>query len=194
MNLTPKQRELLIFIRRFLASHGYAPTLREMAEHFGVSRITIHERLRNLEKRGALRRMKYRSRAIELSKPRRVVLPHAGYIAAGQPIEAVEEREEVDLAEMLRTEREQYVLQVRGNSMIDEQIRDGDYVIVERRDYARNGETVVALINGSEATLKKFYRESDGRVRLQPANVEMPPIYPKEVQIQGVVIGVIRKY
>lgn len=194
MNLTPKQIELLDFIRGFLADHGYAPTLEEMADQFGISRVTIHERLRGLEERGVLKRTKYQARAIELLDPAPVSLALMGYIAAGEPIDAVEDREEIDIGEMLRTDRDQYVLLVRGNSMIDEQIRDGDYVIVERRDHADNGETVVALIGDGEATLKKFYREAGGRIRLQPANADMAPIYPDEVTVQGVVIGVIRKY
>jgi repressor LexA len=195
MNLTPKQALLAAFIRDFLRTHDYAPSLDEMAKHFGVSRITIHERLGGLEKRGVLRRSKYQARAIELLDRVTIhALPLLGYIAAGEPIEATENKEDVDVGEMLDTGKEQYVLKVRGTSMIDEQIRDGDYVIVEKRDRARNGETVVALVNGSEATLKKFYREKDGRIRLQPANPDMPPIFPRDVKIQGVVIGVVRKY
>jgi repressor LexA len=116
-----------------------------------------------------------------------------GYIAAGKPIEAIETPETLDVPSMLTREKECFVLSVRGDSMVDEQIRDGDYVIVEKRNIARDGETVVALIEGNEATLKKFYKEPD-RIRLQPANPTMPPIYAKDVQIQGVVIGVLRKY
>lgn len=195
MNLTPKQAQLAAFIREFVRARGYAPSLDEMAKRFGVSRITIHERLGGLEKRGVLRRAKYQARAIELlERVTSHTVPLLGYIAAGEPIEAVENKEDVDVGEMLDSGKEQYVLKVRGTSMIDEQIRDGDYVIVEKRDRARNGETVVALVNGSEATLKKFYREKDGRIRLQPANPDMPPIFPRDVKIQGVVIGVVRKY
>ena len=199
--LTPKKRKLLDFIGRFTAARGYAPTLEEMAREFGVSRITIHEHLRALEAMGALRRTKYRARAIEVmdwpmargeAPPYR--LPLVGTVAAGRPIEAVEDRQVLDISEMLRSKGEQFVLRVRGDSMIDEHIRDGDYVIIERRDCALNGETVVALINGNEATLKKFYRERNGRIRLQAANPDVPAIYPENIEVQGVVIGVLRKY
>ncbi len=116
-----------------------------------------------------------------------------GYIAAGRPIEAIPLGDAIDISEMLASDKECFVLRVKGDSMIDEQIRDGDYVIVERRETAQNGETVVALVNGSDATLKKFYREK-GRIRLQPANPSMKPIYASDVKVQGVVVGVVRKY
>jgi repressor LexA len=199
MGLTPKRKKILDYIRAFVNAHGYAPTLEEMAREFGVSRITVHEHLRALEEMGVLRRTKYRARAIEINDelPAQISprpLPFMGLIAAGKPIEAVEDRQMLDLSELLRSKGEQFVLQVRGDSMIDEQIRDGDYVIIERRDQALNGETVVALINGSHATLKKFYREKNGRLRLQAANPNVPPLYPENVEIQGVVIGVLRRY
>ena len=197
MSLTPKRRKLLDFIRSFINTHGYAPTLDEMAEEFGVSRITIHEHVCALEKVGYLRRTKYRARAIELTDllpPGGVFRPLLGAIAAGQPIMAVEDRQTLDLTEVMRSATQQFVLRVRGDSMIEDQICDGDYVIVERRDHALNGETVVALVNGDEATLKRFYREADGRIRLQAANPNVPPMYPEDIEIQGVVIAVLRRY
>jgi repressor LexA len=206
MNLTPRQLAIVRFIRDFVAKHEYAPTMQEMADRFGVSRPTIFEHIEALQAKGALKRAPTRARAIELApellrpagRPSFANLrfPLMGRIAAGRPIEAVEESEVLDV-EKLFTGRlgEVFALQVRGNSMIDEQIRDGDYVIVEKRQDAHNGETVVALVDDTEATLKKFYHDV-GRVRLQPANPTMEPIFldPERVRIQGVVIGVLRKY
>ena len=206
MNLTPRQLEIARFIRDYVAQHEYAPTMQEMADHFGIARPTIFEHIEALEARGALKRQRTRRRAIELSadlfseamrpvwgaKP----LPLVGRIAAGRPIEAVEDHEVLDIDSLFQGRAgEVFALQVRGNSMIDEQIRDGDYVIVEKRDYAHNGETVVALIDDTEATLKKFYLDV-GRIRLQPANPTMEPLFVDagRVRIQGVVIGVLRKY
>jgi repressor LexA len=199
MNLTPKQLKVLRFLRKFRAAHEYAPTLGEIAQSFGVSKITALQHLRALEKRGAIRRSRYQSRSIEICEPARRSppggrLPLAGTIAAGAPIEAIEEREALDLSELIRGRAEPFLLRVRGDSMIEEQIRDGDYVICERRSTAVNGETVVAVLPTGEATLKKFHLEPDGRIRLQPANPKMSPTYPKRIEIRGVVIGVLRKY
>jgi len=197
MNLTRRQHEIVKFIREYVLEHDYAPTMQEIADHFGVSRPTIFEHIETLQSKGVLHREPMKTRAIQLapefaSQPS--ALPLAGTIAAGSPIEAVESPEVLDLADLFRGRPgETFVLQVRGNSMIDEQIRDGDYVIVEKRSRARNGETVVALIDGGEATLKKFYQEK-GRIRLQPANPDVKPIYVKDCEIQGIVIGVLRRY
>ena len=199
MNLTPRQLEIVSFIRDYFADKGYAPTMQEIADHLGVSRPTVFEHIEALEAKGALQRQALRSRGIELAPElagKVSALPLVGRIAAGQPIEAIEEPEVLDLESLFRGRPgETFVLQVRGNSMIEEQIRDGDYVIVEKRHDAHNGETVVALLDNGEATLKKFYREPD-RLRLQPANAALRPIYvdPDGVRIQGVVIGVLRKY
>jgi len=206
MNLTPRQLEIVRFIRDYVARHEYAPTMQEMADHFGVRRPTIFEHIEALQAKGALTRVPTRSRAIELTpevlKPAGLPafaglrFPLMGRIAAGRPIEAVEDPEILDVEKLFSGHiGEVFALQVRGNSMIEEQIRDGDYVIVERRDDAHNGETVVALIDEAEATLKKFYHDV-GRVRLQPANPTMEPIFvdADRVRIQGVVIGVLRKY
>jgi repressor LexA len=199
MNLTPRQLEIVNFIREYFADKGYAPTMQEIANHLGVSRPTVFEHIEALEAKGAIHRQALRSRAIELApelagKPS--ALPLVGRIAAGSPIEAIEAPEVLDLESLFRGRPgETFVLQVRGDSMIEEQIRDGDYVIVEKRHDAGNGETVVALLDNGEATLKKLYREPD-RIRLQPANAALRPIYvdPDGVRIQGVVIGVLRKY
>ena len=206
MNLTPRQLQIVKFIRAYAAEHEYVPTMQEIADHLGVSRPTVFEHIEALEARGAIKRQRTKSRAIELApellgKPREVRLrgarlPLVGRIAAGAPIEAIEETEVLDIESLFRGRTgEVFALQVRGNSMIDEQIRDGDFVIVEKRDDARNGETVVALIDDAEATLKKFYHDV-GQVRLQPANPTMEPLFvdPERVRIQGVVIGVLRKY
>jgi len=198
VNLTPKQLRVLEFVRTFRESHGYAPTLAEIAGAFAVSKITALQHLRALEKRGAIRRTRYQARSVEICEPeetkRSVQVPLVGTIAAGAPIDAVEEKETVDFSELIRGRREPFLLRVKGDSMIDEHIRDGDFVICERRNAARNGETVVAILENDEATLKKFYRDADNRIRLQPANPRMKPLYPKRLEIRGVVIGVLRKY
>lgn len=195
MNLTPRQLEIVKFIRDFTARHDYAPTMQEIAEHLGVSRPTVFEHLTALHARGALKKDRAR-RSVRLSPELAGVgheLPLLGRIAAGSPIEAVENHEVLDL-DSLFTGRpgETFVLQVRGDSMIDEQIRDGDFVIVQKCADARDGQTVVALIDEGDATLKKFYREK-GRIRLQPANADYRPILVDNVSIQGVVVGVIRQ-
>jgi repressor LexA len=192
VELTPRQKAVLDFIRGYRKERGVSPTMDEIAESLDLNKKTVYEHLTRLRGRGAVEWDRYRSRSLKLTPPGKAV-PFFGYIAAGRPIEAVALGDTIDVSEMLSSEKECYVLQVKGDSMIEEQIRDGDYVIVERRDSAQNGETVVALVNGAEATLKKFYRER-GRVRLQPANPSMSPMYPKDVQVQGVVIGVVRKY
>jgi repressor LexA len=199
MILTRRQREILDFISEFVMERGYAPTLQEIADRFGLSSVaTVHKHLVNLEAKGVLRRSWNRSRSLEVvgeAAARAVEIPLLGYVAAGEPIEAVEDRQTISVPEDMVGRRRTYVLRVRGDSMIDEQIRDGDFVVVEDRRVAENGETVVALIRGGEATLKKFYREAD-RIRLQPANPSMEPLIlrEEEVEIQGVVIGILRKF
>jgi len=197
MNLTRRQHEIVEFVRNYVAEYEYAPTMQEIADHLGVSRPTVFEHIEALEAKGALEREPTRARSISLAPELAgdaARLPLVGRIAAGRPIEAVEDPEILDVEALFHGRTgETFVLQVRGNSMIEEQIRDGDYVVIEKREQARNGETVVALLADGEATLKKFYREK-GRIRLQPANAEMKPIYVKEVEVQGVVIGVLRKY
>jgi repressor LexA len=198
--LTKRQREILDYLNEFIQQHGYAPSLEEIGRRFGLSSLaTVHKHLTNLQDKGFIRRAWNRSRSVELvptrSGGRTVELPLLGYVAAGAPIEAVTGTETIAVPEDLIGKRDTYVLRVRGDSMIDEQIRDGDYVVVEDRKTANNGEMVIALLGGVEVTLKKFYRDN-GRVRLQPANPALQPIIvPAEhVLIQGVVVGVMRKY
>jgi repressor LexA len=201
MYLTRRQKEILDFLTRHLEKRGYAPTIEEIGDHFGLSSLaTVHKHLSNLQEKGLIKRAWNRSRALELVETdvtvRAVELPLLGRVAAGTPIEAIEGSETVFVPEDMVGRKETYVLQVKGDSMIEEQIRDGDYVIVENRDHARDGEMVIALLHGERATLKKLYREGGGKVRLQPANPKMKPIRvdQDDIRIRGVVIGVLRKY
>lgn len=254
MKLSRRQEEILSFVASYKQEHGYSPSLREIAEAFGLASVaTVHQHVAALQKKGYVSKDWNRGRSLELSdlgekrmlkerespddaedtpasassatvlpfaKPGAraaaagaganakstpwtspvglggeiVELPLLGTIAAGLPIEAIEQRESVRVPADMVGRRETYVLKVRGSSMIGDGILDGDFVIVERRDHASNGETVVAMINGQEVTLKRFYIEADG-VRLQPANPAMPPIYLRngDFAIQGVMIGLLRK-
>jgi repressor LexA len=198
--LTKRQREILDYLNDFIQQHGYAPSLEEIGRRFSLSSLaTVHKHLTNLQEKGFIKRAWNRSRSVELIPSRvgsrAVELPLLGFVAAGSPIEAVVGNETLAVPEDFVGKRESYVLKVRGDSMIDEQIRDGDYVIVEDRRDTANGEMVIALLNGSDVTLKKMYREQ-GRIRLQPANPTMQPIFaePDQVQVQGVVVGVLRRY
>jgi len=173
--------------------------MQELADEFGVSKVTVFEHISALQRKKYLHRSRHKARSLRLSAnipfpdERATKLPLVGTIAAGRPIEAVQERESLDLEELFVSSCETFVLHVRGDSMIGDNICDGDYVIVEKRRTARDGETVVALIDGEEATLKRFYRTAKG-VRLEAANPAFEPILAKHVQIQGVVTGVLRKY
>jgi repressor LexA len=198
--LTKRQREILDYLNEFIQQHGYAPSLEEIGRKFGLSSLaTVHKHLTNLEEKGFIRRSWNRSRSVEMvpmrAGGRAVELPMLGYVAAGSPIEAVVGADTIAVPEDMVGKRDTYVLKVRGDSMIDEQIRDGDYVIVEDRHSADNGEMVIALLGGADVTLKKLYREH-GRIRLQPANPAMQPILvdADQVQVQGVVVGVMRRY
>jgi repressor LexA len=198
--LTKRQREVLDYLNDFIQQHGYAPSLEEIGRRFGLSSLaTVHKHLTNLQEKGFIKRAWNRSRSVEMVQMRTggraIELPLLGYVAAGSPIEAVAGNETIAVPENLAGKRDSYVLRVKGDSMIDEQIRDGDYVIVEDRRSADNGEMVIAMLHGSDVTLKKLYREH-GRIRLQPANPAIQPIVvsPDDVQIQGVVVGVMRKY
>ena len=198
--LTKRQREILDYLNEFIEQHGYAPSLEEIGRRFGLSSLaTVHKHLTNLQDKGFIRRAWNRSRSVELVPTRMggqaIDLPLLGYVAAGTPIEAVVSAETVTVPEDFVGTRDTYALRVRGNSMIDEQIRDGDLVVVEDRQTAQNGEMVIALLEGFEVTLKKFYREN-GRIRLQPANDAVPPILVEadKVQVQGVVVGMMRRY
>ena len=198
--LTKRQREILDYLNDFIQQHGYAPSLEEIGRRFGLSSLaTVHKHLTNLQEKGFIKRSWNRSRSVELIPARvgtrSVEVPLLGYVAAGAPIEAIAGAETINVPEDLVGKRDTYVLRVKGDSMIDEQIRDGDYVIVEDRKTAENGEMVIALVSGADVTLKKFYREH-GRIRLQPANPALQPMLfdPDQIQVQGVVIGVMRRY
>ena len=199
--LTKRQREILDYLNEFIQRHGYAPSLEEIGRQFNLSSLaTVHKHLTNLQEKGFIRRAWNRSRSVELVPARvggrAIELPMLGFVAAGVPIEAVPGSETIAVPESMAGKRDSYVLGVRGDSMIDEQIRDGDFVVVEDRKGANNGEMVIALVGGTDVTLKKFYRDPGGRIRLQPANAAMQPIFldPDQVQIQGVVVAVMRKY
>ena len=197
--LTPKQMRILMLIRDYQRKHGYSPTMQELADVLGVTKVTVFEHVTGLEKKGLLRRLKHRARSLELTA--QAVFPDetgtslrmVGHIAAGAPIEAIENPEVIHLEDLFPPGKERFVLKVRGDSMIDEQIRDGDLVVIERRQTARDGETVVALLEDGDATLKKLYREGK-RFRLQPANPDFEPIIVDQVHVQGVVVGVLRAY
>ena len=200
LTFTPRQKEILDFIRAYRQKRGLSPTQREICEEFGYSSFgTLQKHIKLLLEKGVLVRDWNKRRSLVLAEEDKaagaVELPLAGRIAAGQPIEAEPEGETVAVPEVLTRRGQNYVLRVNGSSMIDDGIHDGDFVVVNRREKAANGEMVAALLNG-EATLKRFYREADGRIRLQPANERMKPIWVHEgdLKVQGVVVGLMRKY
>ncbi len=200
INLTKRQRQILDFITEFTKVKGYAPSLREIGGHFKLSSpATIHAHVQSLKNKGFLKTSFNQARSIEIiplaaNWTASLELPLVGMITAGEPIEALEENETIAVAADFVTDTaNSYVLKVKGESMVEDGILDGDYVIVERNPSPRNGDVVVALLNNAYATLKKFYRERK-RIRLQPANAKMKPIYSSDPLIQGVVRGVIRKF
>ena len=224
--LSKRQKQVFDFIREFSKTNGYAPSLQEIASHLRLrAPSTIHHHVGELIEKGLLEKRWNANRSIRIVRgqpdtmlrsegepdsppdnPHRIVqweksrmnlvFPLKGNMAAGHAIEAIEEEEWVELPPSLVGRKDTFVLRVQGDSMIDEHIRDGDLVVIEKKNHADNGETVVALLNHSEATLKKFYREKDGRIRLQPANPKYVPIYCElgECQIQGTVIAILRKF
>ena len=206
MAITRRQRQVYDFISRFVTEKGYSPSFEEIGGGLGLNSLaTVHKHITNLEKKGLLTRDYNRSRSIDLLPPKgklkqsmavnsMMALPLLGRIAAGQPIEALQNPETISLADFVQS-RDVFVLEVGGDSMQDEGILDGDYVLVEKTKVAHNGDIVVALVEGSETTLKRFYKEADN-IRLQPSNANMDPIirHASVVQIQGRVIGVLRKY
>jgi len=202
MSLTKRQREILSFLSAYNEANGYAPSFEEIASQFNYNSLaTVHEHLSNLERKGYIKRSYNESRAIEILPSevyqRSVELPLLGMVAAGAPIEALTTGETMAVPDgFLRRNGSHYVLRVRGESMIEEQIRDGDYVVINDRQTADNGEMVIALLDNAGATVKRYYRERDGRIRLQPANETMSPLYVHEddVRIQGIVVGVMRRY
>ncbi len=217
MALTKRQFRVLAFLDSFVRRNGYCPSYDEVRKALGLASLaTVHKHMNTLQRKGYIRRDPNRSRSIEVIDRRPMIeaealsargendsgpeyraesLPLLGRIAAGRPVEAFANREALSLREFVGN-RNVYVLQVKGDSMIEDHICDGDFVVVESTNRADNGDTVVALVEGNEATLKRFYRERDGRLRLQPANSSMAPIFMEtgELEIQGRVIGVLRKY
>lgn len=235
MNLTARQHQIIKYIWKYRKRNGLAPTLAEIATELGISKVTVHEHIAQLEKKGALEKEPFLSRSTRLTrkmlrelqktaversrfvgleapeeleaavttavtrKKRKAVkngvgttlLPLLGEIAAGEPLEAVEESETVDLADICQMSRAHYMLRVRGDSMIEDGIHDGDYVLIEKRSDARDGETVVAILEDNEATLKRFYRQK-GKFKLQPANATLKPRFVDKLEIRGVVVGVVR--
>ncbi len=202
MALTRRQREILTFLEAHIGDRGYAPSFEEIAEHFSFQSLaTVHEHLSNLERKGYIRRSYNESRSIEVLPPKGTAgaseIPLLGLVAAGAPIESVLHGESIQVPDqMLPRQGPNYALRVRGDSMIDDHILDGDLVVVHGRQTADNGEMVIALVNGADATVKRYFREPGGWVRLQPANASMQPLrFPEnELLIQGVVVGVIRRY
>ena len=202
MPLTKRQREILDYLNEYGDQNGYAPSFEEIAHKFNYNSLaTVHEHLSNLERKGYIKRSYNESRAIEILPsevfPKAVELPLLGAVAAGMPLEAQITGETVSVPEsFIRRTGSHYVLKVRGDSMIDAHISDGDFVVVQEKPAADNGEMVIAMVGGASATVKRYYRERDGRVRLQPANETMPPIYVNqdEIAIQGIVVGVMRRY
>ena len=197
--LTPRQMEILRLIHHYRQRHGYSPTMQEIGDQLGLTKVTVFEHVGALERKGlVLRGAKHTARSLRVCpdfafpEDDQPGLPLVGRIAAGAPIEAIEDRQSLDVEGLFETSGETFALEVVGESMIDEQIRSGDYVICRKASTARNGQTVVALIDGGEATLKKFYKEGN-RVRLQPANEAFEPIYPQRIDIQGIVVGVVRR-
>ena len=200
MRLTKRQKEILDFISGFIQNEGYSPSMEEIAAHFRISSVNaVYKHLEALKMRGYLTRDANRARSIELSNiPSSGVrsIPLLGNVAAGRPIEAIANAESVRIPEdFFSSTGPFYVLRVQGDSMVDEHIEDGDYVIVESREEAVNGEKVVALIDGEDVTLKKFYRNGK-KITLRPANTRLAPLQLDggRVRVQGVVVGVIRRY
>jgi len=205
VTLYKRQKEVLTFISQFIQKNNTSPTLQEIADAMDLSSLaTVHEHLATLERKGFIKRYDGSVRGIEVlteyldTSLQGIELPLVGFIAAGQPIEAIENSLETVMvsADLVSKTKRCYVLQVKGDSMIDEGIFDGDFVVIQQQDTANDGDIVVALIDNGFATLKSIYREKNGKIRLQPANSKMDPIYvdAKDLQIQGKVTGVVRKY
>ena len=206
MAITKRQRQVYDFISEFVQQNNYTPSYQEIGDGLGLSSLaTVHKHITNLEKKGLLSRDYNRSRSIDLLPPKGrmkqamavnsgTMVPLVGRIAAGQPIEAIERSETISLSDFTRS-KDVFAREVRGESMQDEHILDGDYVLVEKTKTAHNGDIVVALVEGADATLKRFYREGEN-IRLQPSNAKMKPItrHARDVEVQGRVIGVLRKY
>lgn len=200
MNPTPRQKQILDFVTRSIDRRGFAPSIQEICDHFDLSSTaTVHKHLKNLAARGLLNRESHRSRALEVpgaSPADPVEIPLLGRVAAGVPIEAISNPDTISIPADWLGRGERFALRVRGDSMIDAHIEDGDVVVVERKEVARDGDTVIALVDDAEATLKIFRSQSDGRVRLEPRNESLKPMVfdASRVRIQGTVVGVLRRY
>lgn len=200
--LPKKKQALLAYLKQYIEDKGYAPTLTEIADHFEVSSLaTIHEHLESLKKNGFISRDKNRGRGISIIKDMRgndsangILLPVVGVIAAGEPIEALEDKDSnIAVPDEIASNKDAYILKVRGDSMIESMVADGDYVIVEKTDYAKNGDMIVALLEDGTATLKKFFKQKN-TIKLQPANKKYKPLITPNVTVQGKVLGVIRRF
>ncbi len=205
MNLTPKQLKILQLIRDYRIANGFSPTMQELADELGVSKVTVFEHVEALINKGALTREPNKARSLSIAddavlpdEENTLRFPLVGKIAAGYPIEKFEDTDELNLEDLFGPRVGQragsFALRVDGESMKDEGILDGDYVLIERRDTARDGERVVALLPNGETTLKTLFRQPDGKIRLQPANDAFDPIVVDDCKVQGVVIGVLRRY
>jgi repressor LexA len=201
VNPTPRQKQILDFVTKSIDRRGFAPSIQEICDHFDLaSTATVHKHLKNLAARGLLNRESHRSRALEIPSAHTgegVEIPLLGRVAAGVPIEAISNPDSISIpADWLGRGGERFALRVRGDSMIEAHIEDGDIVVVERKDTARDGDTVIALVDDSEATLKIFRSQADGRVRLEPRNEALKPMVfdAARVRIQGAVVGVLRRY
>ena len=200
VNPTPRQKQILDFVTRSIDRRGFAPSIQEICDHFDLaSTATVHKHLKNLADRGLLNRESHRSRAIEIpaapTTPS-VEIPLLGRVAAGVPIDAIATSDTVTVPSDWLGRGERYALRVKGDSMIDAHIESGDIVVVERREVARDGETVIALIDDADVTVKVFKPQADGRVRLEPRNQALSPLVydGARVRVQGVVVGVLRRY
>jgi len=197
--LTKRQKQIFDYVAKYIKKNNYAPSLEEIGRHFRLSSVsTVHQHIETLRTKGYLKKIENQPRSIELNKKKRfsdlIQIPLLGTIAAGQPIEAIENKETIEVPKsQLSKSGKHYTLRVQGNSMIDEGIYDGDIIVIRHQSVADNGQTVVAIINDNEATLKKIYREKD-RFRLQPANPSLFPIYTKELEVRGIVVKIIRNF
>ena len=200
VNPTPRQKQILDFVTRSIDRRGFAPSIQEICDHFDLaSTATVHKHLKNLAARGLLNRESHRSRALEIpnrASSEAAEIPLLGRVAAGVPIEAISNPDTISVPADWLCRGETFALRVRGDSMIDAHIEDGDVVVIERKEVARDGDTVVALVDDAEATLKIYRTQADGRIRLEPRNETMKPLVfePSQVRVQGTVVGVLRRY
>ena len=198
MYFTEKQLRIMEFIQQFRDERGISPTLEEIASNFGVTKITVYEHINQLERKGALKREKFRARSIELitsveERKARYSMPLMGNFREGLPIEATEEREDLNISEMLPYGRNFFALRVCGNDLKQDHLTDGDLIIAEKRESVHNGDVVVAVLNGGKACLKKFFRE-EGQIRLQSPNGSLESEMVPHADIRGVVVGILRRF